>query len=67
MTVAALPISGIAAMTSPAVMSQNVPQASPRLVSGIRSARVVMNGTKPQMKKVVHTSTFRTPCSVRLW
>jgi hypothetical protein len=32
-------------------MIQNVPQASPRLASGIRSARVVMNGTKPQTRR----------------
>ena len=48
-------------------MSQKVPQPRRGLASGMPSARVAMNGTKPQMKNVVNTSTFRTPCSVRLW
>ena len=48
-------------------MSQNVNQASRALQSGRSKARAATSGTKPQMKNVVKTSTFRTPCSVSPW
>jgi hypothetical protein len=65
MTVAALPISGTAASASPAVISQNVAQPSRRDASEVPSASTATNGTKPQMKNVVHTRTLRTPCRLR--
>ena len=66
-TLAALPRSGMAASRSPATISQNVPQASDRLQRGRSKARAATRGTNPQMKNVVKTSTFRTPCSVSPW
>jgi hypothetical protein len=64
-TVAALPTSGIAASTRPPAMSQKVNQASRGAASGVPSASTVMNGRKPQMKKVVHTSALSTPWMLR--
>ena len=66
-TLAAFPTSGMAASTSPPVISQNVRQASGWLQSGRSSAFATRSGTNPQMKNVVKTSTLRTPCSVRPW
>ena len=48
-------------------MSQNVTHPSRALARGIARARVAIQGTKPQMKNVVHTRTLRTPWSVTLW
>ena len=42
-------------------MSQKAAQPSAMLTSGTSSARTVTKGRKPQMKNVVHTSTFSTP------
>jgi hypothetical protein len=67
MTLAAFPISGMAARIRPPSISQNVPQARRALHSGRSRARAAMSGTNPQMKNVVKTSTFRTPWSVRPW
>ena len=66
-TVAALPTSGMAASSSPPVMSQNVIQPSRGAASGVPSDSTVMKGMKPQMKNVVHTNTFSTPCTLRPW
>ena len=48
MTVAALATSGMAASTSPAVMSQKVSQPRPGRASGRRAPACVMNGRNPQ-------------------
>jgi hypothetical protein len=47
MTVAALATSGMAASTSPAIMTQKVAQPSPRW-SGVARAREARKGTKPR-------------------
>jgi len=67
MTVAALPTSGIAARTRPAVISQKVAHPSLGDASEVPRARAVMKVRKPAMKNVVHTSTSSTPWIDTLW
>ena len=43
-------------------MIQNVHHASRGQASGAPSARLKMNGRNPQMKNVVNTRAFSTPC-----
>jgi hypothetical protein len=67
MTVAALLRRGIAARMSPPVIRPYVIQARARLANGMPKARVATNCKKPQIKNVVQTRAFMTPCKVSPW